>query len=167
MIVAANILPPQETSLQNATVSLPTSRELGSLFQEEFVGATGMAARWAAEKVQGNRRLQQLWSVPFVAESGVQGTFSLHWDAELQRYLSSRLGASAGRPEYLGAILRAAAGRWASWQALRAGTQVRLQPSPDGGLSQVLETSPWRSTAALIIDSFVIELAFVLEPQQG
>lgn len=153
--------------MPNAQVSLPNSRELGSLFQEEFVGATGLAARWAAEKVQGNRRLQQAWCVPFVAENGLQGSFVLNWDAELQRYLGARLGASAGRPEYLGAILRAAAGRWASWQALRAGTPVRLQPSPDGGLTGAQETSPWRSTAALIIDSFVIELAFVLEPSEA
>lgn len=167
MIVAANILPPLEKDLQNAQVSLPSSRELGGLFQEEFVGATGLAARWAAEKVQGNRRLQQAWCVPFVSESGLQGCFTLNWDAELPRYLSSRLGASAGRPEYLGAILRASAGRWASWQALRVGTPVRLQPSPDGGLPSVLEASPWRCTAALIIDSFVIELAFVLEPREA
>jgi hypothetical protein len=167
MIVAANVLPPQESALNNGQLSLPTSRELGSLFQEEFVGATGLAARWAAEKVQGNRRLQQVWTVPFAAENGVQGCFMVNWDAELQRYLAGRLGNSAGRPEYLGAILRASAGRWASWQALRAGTQVRLQPSPDAGSSSPLDSSPWRSTAALIIDSFVIELAFVLGPREA
>lgn len=160
------LLQPQEKSLENATIGLPASRELAALFQEEFVGATGLASRWAAEKVQGNRRLEQVWCVPFKAESGLEGSFSLHWDAELQRYLASRLGPTAGRPEYLGAILRSAAGRWASWQALRASTQVRLQPSPSDD-DALVSTSPWRSTAALIIDSFVVELAFTLQPREG
>ena len=151
---------------EQSAINPPNSRELGGLFQEEFVGATGLAARWAAEKVQGNRRLEQVWTVPFLSENGVQGCFSLHWDAELQRYLASRLGPNASRPEYLGAILRAAAGRWASWQALRASVGVRLQPTTEE-LGADLASSPWRSSAALIVDSFVIELVFVLGPNAG
>lgn len=152
-----------ESANSSGSLGLPSSRELAGLFQEEFVGATGFPARWAAEKVQGNRRLEHRWLVPFEAESGLRGGFCLHWDAELQRYMAGRLGATAGRPEYLGAILRSAAGRWASWQALKIGTSVRLQPTPAETDPSGLEGSPWRSSAALIVDSFVLELVFALE----
>ena len=145
-----------------ASLALPSSRELAALFQEEFVGATGIPARWAADKVQGNRRLEHVWRVPFVGEQGLRGSFSLRWDAELQRYLAGRLGSSAGRCEYLGAVLRSAAGRWASWQALKAGTAVRLQPTPTED-HEGPSRSRWQASAALIVDSFVLELCFALE----
>ena len=157
-----------KTAAPSATpsVGLPSSRELAALFQEEFAGATGMAARWAADKVQGNRRLEHAWNVPFLGGQGLKGAFSLRWDAELQRYLAGRLGVSAGRPEYLGAILRSAAGRWASWQALKAGSSVRLQPSPSEAAGAA-GPSPWQASAALIVDSFVLELCFDLQPGEA
>ena len=83
---------------QPQSVDLPSSRELAALFQEDFVGATGFPARWAAERVQGNRRLPCSWSVPFAVSNNSRGSFTLYWDAELQRYLAGRLGNSAGRP---------------------------------------------------------------------
>jgi len=153
-----------ETAPEAGSVSLPASRDLASLFQEEFAGTTGLAARWAAERVQGNRRLELSWCVPFHAENGIKGSFNLYWNAELQGFLATRLGPTAGRPEYLGAILRSTAGRWANWQALRASTWVRLQPTPQEGESAGEVSTRARSSAALIIDSFVIELVFTLEP---
>jgi hypothetical protein len=151
-----------QTMPDSLSSSLPMSKELAGWFQEEFVRTTGLSTRWAAERVQGNRRLEQHCIVPFGADGGLRGTFSLHWDAELQRFLASRLGANAGRPEYLGAILRATAGRWASGHALRGTAQVQLQAAvqADGR-----EEAPCLglSSAALIIDSFVIELVFALE----
>jgi hypothetical protein len=113
--------------------------------------------------VQGNRRLQEQWRVPFTAEGGTKGSFTLLWDTELQRYLASRLGPNAGRPEYLGAILRSAAGRWASWQALRASNAVRLEPTPHEDHAAEAPSVLGRSSAALIVDSFVIELVFAFE----
>jgi hypothetical protein len=141
-------------------VELPSSRELAALFQEDFVGATGFPARWAAERVQGNRRLACSWSVPFAVSNKSRGSFSLYWDADLQRYLAGRLGAGASRPEYLGSILRSCAGRWASTQALRAGCSVRLEPT--AAPAEAPSTAPWNSSAALIVDSFVLELVFAL-----
>ena len=161
------IAPKTAASLAVPAVGLPSSRELAALFQEEFVGATGMAVRWAADKVQGNRRLEHAWNVPFLGAQGLKGAFSLRWDAELQRYLAGRLGVSAGRPEYLGAILRSAAGRWASWQALKAGSSVRLQPSLSETQGDAASQSPWQASAALIVDSFVLELCFDLEPGEA
>ena len=161
------IIAPKVTAAVPASTGLPSSRELAALFQEEFVGATGFPARWAADKVQGNRRLEHIWNVPFEGERGLKGVFSLRWDGELQRYLAGRLGASAGRPEYLGAILRSAAGRWASWQALKAGTSVRLQPTPAEEHAISLSQSPWQASAALIVDSFVLELCFALESSEA
>jgi len=155
-----------EKAADSGSVSLLASRELASLFQEEFVAATGLAARWAAERVQGNRRLEHSWKVPFDADGGVQGSFTLYWDAELQRFLAGRLGTSAARPEYLGSVLRSVAGSWASWQSLRSAIRVRLQPTlqdQDGREAAVLA----RSSAALIADSFVIELVFALESREG
>ena len=149
-----NSMPPPQA------VELPSSRELAALFQEDFVGATGFPARWAAERVQGNRRLPCSWSVPFSASNSSRGSFSLYWDAELQRYLAGRLGVSAGRPEYLGSILRSCAGRWASAQALKAGCSVRLEPT--SAEKDAYPSAPWNSSAALIVDSFVLELVFAL-----
>jgi hypothetical protein len=117
--------------------------------------------------VQGNRRLEQSWVVPFKAESGVRGRFSLHWNQELQRYLAGRIGATAGRPEYLGAVLRATAGRWASWQTLRAATPVRLQPTGPETAGAEAGVPGGRSSAAMIIDSFVLELVFELEAPEA
>jgi hypothetical protein len=163
------IIAPKSSGSAKAPVSMgmPSSRELAALFQEEFVGATGFPARWAADKVQGNRRLEHVWNVPFEGEQGLRGDFSLRWDAELQRYLGGRLGASAARPEYLGAILRSAAGRWASWQALKGGTAVRLQPTPSDEQPTGFSQSPWQASAALIVDSFVLELRFALEANEA
>jgi hypothetical protein len=146
-----------------SSIGLPASKELASLFQDEFSGSTGMPVRWAAERVQGNRRLERSWRVPFTAEGGSRGSFSLHWDSELERFMASRIGPNAGRPEYMGAILRATAGRWASWHALRAATQVRLEPTPHEDVREETPLTLGRSSAALIIDSFVIELVFALE----
>jgi hypothetical protein len=142
---------------------LPNSRELGALFQEELANATGLAARWAADRVPVKQGMAGRWSVPFEG-AGLKGSFCLAWDPALQRFLAARVGPAAARPEFLGAVLRAAAGRWASAAALRGHSAVRLQPSPEDGAC-VAEASPLRSSAALILDSFVIELAFALEPQ--
>lgn len=152
--------PKHQGMAQPQTVDLPSSRELAALFQEDFVGATGFPARWAAERVQGNRRLACTWSVPFAVSNGSRGSFNLYWDAELQRYLAGRLGASASRPEYLGSILRSCAGRWASAQALKAGCSVRLEPTSAD--DNAYPAAPWNSSAALIVDSFVLELVFAL-----
>jgi len=152
---------PRNSSVtQPQSVDLPSSRELAALFQEDFVGATGFPARWAAERVQGNRRLPCSWTVPFAVSNNSRGSFTLYWDAELQRYLSGRLGNSAARPEYLGSILRSCAGRWASAQALKAGCSVRLEPT--SAEESGYPAAPWNSSAALIVDSFVLELVFAL-----
>ncbi|HTB35160.1 MAG TPA: hypothetical protein VK842_09875 [bacterium] len=152
--------PRNNSIIPSQSVDLPSSRELAALFQEDFVGATGFPARWAAERVQGNRRLPCSWNVPFAVSNSSRGSFGLYWDAELQRYLAGRLGPSASRPEYLGSILRSCAGRWASAQALKAGCSVRLEPSSADQNSHPL--APWNSSAALIVDSFVLELVFAL-----
>lgn len=152
-----------QTESESGPSGLPVSKELAGLFQEEFVRATGLAARWAAERVQGNRRLDHSWVVPFADKDGRRGSFSLHWNDELQHFLSGRLGANAGRPEYLGVILRSTAGRWADGQALRGLPPVRLRPSPQGEDSPGEGHSLGRSSAALIIDRFVLELVFLLE----
>jgi hypothetical protein len=153
------------TAPETGSLGLPGSKELAGLFQEEFVRATGIAARWAAERVQGQRRHEHTWVVPFGDKLGTRGTFSLHWDADLQRFLAGRLGANAARPEYLGVILRATAGRWADWRALRGSPPVRLGPSPQADESASESGSLGSSSAALIIDRFVLELVFALEAQ--
>ena len=100
-----------ETMAAGDGISAPRSRELADLFQEAFAHATGQGARWAAETVQGNRHFDRAWCVPFTGDNGLRGHFSLRWDSEFQRYLAGRCGAAAQRPEYLGAVLRAMAGR--------------------------------------------------------
>lgn len=144
------------------SLDLPSSRELGALFQDEFSASTGLAVRWAAERLQGNRAGLMEWAVPFNSEAYGRGRFELRWDPEIARSLSLRLGASAARPEFLGAILRAAAGRWASWQTMRAGASVRLQPSTAEDSADG-ETA-WRSSAVLMLDALVLEVRFYLEP---
>ena len=44
MIAAVRTNRSTEDVLENVSIGLPSSRELGGLFQEEFVGATGLAA---------------------------------------------------------------------------------------------------------------------------
>src|ERR1017187_10036337 len=78
--------PKNSSQSQSQSVELPSSRELAAMFQEDFVVATGIAVRWAAERVQGNRRLPCSWSIPFAIGNHGRGSFSLFWDAELQRY---------------------------------------------------------------------------------
>lgn len=141
----------------------PSSRELAGHFHEAFFNATGQAARWAAESVQGNRRFDRAWCVPFTGDDGLRGHFSLHWDAEFQRYLGSRCPAAAQRPEFLGAILRSAAGKWALQQGLRRDTKLRLLPSAEALPEQGHPTQPGSSSAAIFVDSFVLELGFSLQ----
>jgi hypothetical protein len=157
-----------ETVGEQGTVQLLNSRELAGLFQDEFSGTTGLSARWAAEKVQGNRRLENSCKVPFNSESGVSGRFSLHWDAELQRFLAGKLGPHAGSSEYLGEILRMSAGRWASWHSLRHSHPVSLSSFSAEEEEAFEEGLPLgRSSAAMIIDSFVVELVFEVEVRKG
>jgi hypothetical protein len=144
----------------------PASRELGALFQEAFVSATGQSARWAAENVQGNRRFDRAWCVPFSGERGLRGHFSLSWDAEFQRHLAGRCGAAAQRPEFMGAVLRAAAGKWAAQQSARHDVSLRLLPSSDALPEAAQAIGPSNSSAALFVDSFVLELSFSLEHRQ-
>jgi hypothetical protein len=145
----------------------PASRELGALFHEAFVSATGQSARWAAENVQGNRRFDRAWCVPFTGESGLRGHFSLSWDAEFQRYLAGRCGAVAQRPEFMGAVLRSAAGKWAAQQSVRHDVSVRLLPSSEALPEMDAPISPSSSSAALFVDSFVLELSFSLDNRQA
>ncbi len=141
----------------------PSSRELAALFHEAFVNATGQAARWAAETVQGNRRFDRAWCVPFTGDDGLRGHFSLHWDTEFQRYLAGRCGAAAQRPEFIGAVLRAAAGKWALQQGARRDTKLRLLPSAEALPEEGHPAQPGSSSAALFVDSFVLELGFSLQ----
>jgi hypothetical protein len=141
----------------------PASRELGALFQEAFNSVTGQNSRWAAENVQGNRRFDRAWCVPFTGESGLRGHFSLNWDAEFQRYLAGRCGANAQRPEFMGAILRSAAGKWAAQQSLRHDVTLRLLPSEEALPEMEQPVSPSSSSAALFVDAFVLELGFSLD----
>ena len=138
------------------TAGIMSSRELARFFQEEFSQSTGFEARWAAERVQSVRPLDRYWSVPFNYE-GQQGCFGLAWDSEFQRYLASRLGPVASQPEYLGRLLRSAVSRWAAWSSLHGGSLVRLLPSPDCSTGAQKPSSAL--SAALIIDSFVVELS--------
>lgn len=156
---------PELDAMQTPHASLPSSRELAGLFQDEFAAATGLPARWAAEELQGNTLQLMAWEVPFHGEKGVHGAFRLRWDPELSRLLSARVGQPAQRPEFLGAILRGVAGRWASWQALRNGSAVRLLPSPESAGAG--PEGPWRSSAALLVDHHAVELSFMLEPGQN
>lgn len=141
----------------------PGSRELGALFHEAFVHATGQSARWAAETVQGNRRFDRAWCVPFTGSDGLRGHFSLSWDAEFQRYLAGRCGAMAQRPEFMGAVLRAAAGKWAAQQSTRHDIQLRLMASAEALPEVGQPISPNSSSAALFVDAFVLELGFSLD----
>ena len=147
----------------------PSSRELGTLFQEAFINATGQSARWAAESVQGNRRFDRAWCVPFTGDNGLKGHFGLSWDAEFQRYLAGRCGAMAQRPEFMGAILRDAAGKWAGQQGVRHEVKLRLLPSAEAQPEASLPISPNNSGAAMFVDAFVLELGFSLDnrPAQG
>jgi hypothetical protein len=144
----------------------PSSRDLGGLFQEAFSSATGQEIRWAAENVQGNRRFDRAWCVPFTGEHGLRGHFSLSWDAEFQRYLAGRCGAHTQRPEFLGAVLRAAAGKWSVQQNLRHDIRLRLLPSAEALPEMRQPVSQGHSSAALFIDAFVLELGFSLDPEQ-
>ncbi len=141
----------------------PGSRALAGLFQDAFTKATGHAVRWAAESVQGNRRFDRAWCVPFTGDNGLHGHFSLRWDAEFQRYLATRCGAMAQRPEFLGSILRTAAGQWAGAQSLRHGQRLRLLPSEEALPEQDRSSAGNSSGAALFLDAFVLELGFSLE----
>ena len=145
----------------------PASRDLAALFHEAFVNATGLAVRWAAESVQGNRRFDRAWCVPFTGDDGVRGHFSLRWDAEFQRYLAGRCGAMAQRPEFVGAVLRAAAGRWALQQGSRHDVKIRLLPSAEALPDQEPHSSFGSSSAALFVDAFVLELGFSLDHSQA
>jgi hypothetical protein len=156
---------PERQAMSAPHVSLPSSRELAALFQEEFATVTGLPARWAAEKLQGNTLQLEVWEVPFYGEQGLRGAFRLRWDPGLSRLLSARVGSSAQRPEFLGAILRGMAGRWASWQALRHGSPVRLLPSPEAPAAR--PEGPWCSSAALLVDQHALELSCVLESGQN
>jgi hypothetical protein len=150
-------------STKESTWGAPSSRELAGLFHEAFVNATGQAARWAAESVQGNRRFDRAWCVPFTGDEGLRGHFSLHWDDEFQRYLGKLCGAAAQRPEFIGAVLRAAAGKWALQQGLRRDSKLRLLPSAEALPDQGHPVQPGSSSAAIFVDSFVLELGFSLQ----
>jgi hypothetical protein len=141
----------------------PSSRELAGLFHEAFVNATGQAARWAAETVQGNRHFDRAWCVPFTGDNGLRGHFSLRWDSEFQRYLAGRCGAMAQRPEFVGAVLRAAAGRWAVQTGARRDVKIRLLPSAEALPEHAAASNVGSSSAALFVDAFVLELGFSLE----
>ena len=158
-----------ETMAASDGIGAPRSRELADLFQEAFAHATGQSARWAAETVQGNRHFDRAWCVPFAGEGGVRGHFSLRWDAEFQRYLAGRCGAPAQRPEYLGAVLRAMAGKWAIQCGLRQDTKIRLLPSAEALAQSELPpvTGIDNSSAAIFIDAFVLELGFSLDINQA
>ncbi len=155
-----------EDALESAPINLPSSRELAGLLQDELSTSTGMAARWAADRVHGNTGSLAQWVVPFESDHGPRGSFILRWSSELQRHLASRLGTAAARPEFMGSILRSTAGRWAQSQAQGGRRPLRLQPSPDpdGGPAP---QAGLRSTAALLLDSHVLELTFVLEHPRG
>lgn len=157
-----------EDAVRGSLVSVPSTHELASLLQDELASATGLAARWAADRVQGNRHGLSLWSVPFVTEGGSKGCFTLCWSADLQAQLSAKLGAAAARPEFMGSLLRAVVGRWANQLALQGQSTVRLLPSPDAVCVPGAEDQPaYRSHAALLIDSHVLELNFMLEQSQA
>lgn len=152
-----------EDTVNGSLVSVPTTHELASLLQDELASATGLAARWAADRVQGNRSGLSQWSVPFSTEAGNEGCFTLHWSGELQSQLSARLGAAAARPEFMGSVLRSIVGRWANQLAMQGQATVRLQPSPDANCKvDPDKQSTYQSHAALLIDSHVLELSFVL-----
>lgn len=151
-----------EEALERALINVPSSRELASLLQDELSTSTGMAARWAADRVHGNLSSLIQWVVPFESEHGPRGSFILRWSSELQRHLGSRLGNAAARPEFMGSILRSTAGRWAESQAQGGRRALRLQPSPEPESSPA-QAAGLRSTAALLLDSHVLELTFVLE----
>ena len=157
-----------EDTVNGSLVSVPPTHELASLLQDELASATGLAARWAADRVQGNRHGLSLWSVPFVTEAGSKGFFTLCWSANLQTQLSAKLGAAAARPEFMGSLLRAVVGRWANQLALQGQSAVRLLPSPDSICAPEAEEKPsYRSHAALLIDGHVLELNFLLEQAQA
>ena len=145
----------------------PASKDLAALFHEAFINATGQGARWAAENVQGNRHFDRAWCVPFIGENGLRGHFSLRWDAEFQRYLAGRCGAPAQRPEFMGSVLRAAAGKWAIQQGARRGVKVRLLTSAEALPEQGVPAAGDSSTAALFVDAFVLEIAFSLDDRQA
>lgn len=139
------------------SLDLPSSRQLGVLMQEAVLRGTGLELRWTAEKLQGNLGGLARWTVPFSAVQGRQGRFILRWPPDLQAQLASRLGAAAGRPEFLGSLLRAAAGRWA---ADRPG--LRLLPSDEEVPSA---TAPrHHSSVALLCEGRVLEIVFELDP---
>jgi hypothetical protein len=142
------------------SMGVPASRQLTELFQEAFSQGTGLSARWAAERVQGNRRFDHGWCVPFSGGQGQQGYFHLRWDAEFQRYLATRAGAAGSRPEFIGAILRTAAGKWAKQQSLRNNSAIRLLPTAE--TLPELAPNALNSSAALFVDAFVLELSFSL-----
>lgn len=151
-----------EADLERAMLDMPSSRQLGTLLQDEIALSTGLAARWTADKVQGNRGGMARWTVPFNADAGSQGRFILRWDPELQKHLSHRLGAIAARPEFLGSLLRATAGRWVNKQPLQGLGGVRLQPSaePETAAEPLRSLS---SSAALLLDGHVLEIVFELD----
>jgi hypothetical protein len=153
----------EEAVLNRDLPSLPSSRELGTLLQYELASATGMAARWTAERVQGNLAGMARWTVPFVSEQGLEGRFVLRWNPALAQHLGNRMGASAARPEFMGSVLRSTAGRWAASQAVQGLKALRLKPSPDNESELQPLQRPVTSSAALLLDGHVLEVVFELD----
>ena len=151
---------PESIPSTAAGMDTPATRELAALFHEAFQASTGQAARWAAERIHGNVRFERAWCVPFHGH-GLRGCFTLRWDEQLQRYLGTRVGEKASRPEYLGAVLRSAAGRWCQQQGQRHGMSLRLLPSAEAA-PEVQGMAPTCS-AALFVDAFVLELGFIVD----
>lgn len=151
-----------EESVEKPALDMPSSRQLGTLLQDEIALGTGLAARWTADKVQGNRHGLARWTVPFSVEAGQQGRFILRWQPALQQHLAGRLGAVASRPEFLGSLLRATAGRWANQQPSRGHGGLRLLPSGDAE-SPTEDLRNVSSSAALLLDGHVLEIVFELD----
>lgn len=149
-------------SAARQSFGVPDSRELGALLQDELAQATGLAARWAADSLQGNRGVLAQWTVPFGSEEGHAGRFILRWSPALQNHLAARLGVAAARPEFMGMVLRGTAGRWAQLQVQSSGPRVNLMASPDPEAA-LASARPQRQCAALLLDGHVLELTFELD----
>ena len=133
---------------------LPSSRELGALFQDALYERTGLQAVYSGNALNGIAALDRQTWIPF--EGGFCGAWRLRWDSSLAPELAATALPGTRVNELMAEILEASLRRWSvRQQSLGPLIMGSAQAGPPNGLGP----DPGAvSSAALNVDGRLMEL---------
>lgn len=99
-----------QSNVRETAVSLPTSRELGALFQDALYERSGLQAIYTGAALTGIAVLDKQSWIPF--EGNFSGAGRLRWDSALNPVIASTVPNGVAVGELMADILEASMRRW-------------------------------------------------------